>query len=96
MILNSSLLLQKILSSYLFRRTLLIVPTLVGILLVNFVIALFDFDYNLSEFDETLRILQAYQYVESHPDEVCPAGWKPGEKTMKEDPKGSKEYFSAL
>ncbi len=46
--------------------------------------------------DETLRILQAYQYVESHPDEVCPAGWTPGDKTMKEDPKGSKEYFSAL
>ena len=46
--------------------------------------------------DETLRNLQAYQYVESHPDEVCPAGWTPGDKTMKEDPKGSKEYFSAL
>ena len=46
--------------------------------------------------DETLRILQAYQYVESHPDEVCPAGWTPGDKTMKEDPEGSKEYFSAL
>ncbi len=46
--------------------------------------------------DETLRILQAYQYVESHPDEVCPAGWTPGDKTMLEDPKGSKEYFSAL
>ena len=46
--------------------------------------------------DETLRILQAYQYVESHPDEVCPAGWTPGDKTMKEDPKGSKEYFSSL
>ncbi len=46
--------------------------------------------------DETLRVLQAYQYVESHPDEVCPAGWTPGAKTMKEDPKGSKEYFSTL
>jgi len=46
--------------------------------------------------DETLRVLQAYQYVESHPDEVCPAGWTPGDKTMKPDPKGSKEYFSAL
>ena len=46
--------------------------------------------------DETLRVLQAYQYVESHPDEVCPAGWTPGDKTMKEDPQGSKEYFSSL
>ena len=46
--------------------------------------------------DETLRVLQAYQYVESHPDEVCPANWTPGDKTMKEDPIGSKEYFSAI
>ena len=46
--------------------------------------------------DETLRILQGYQYVAKNPDEVCPANWTPGEKTMLEDPKGSKEYFSAL
>jgi len=46
--------------------------------------------------DETLRILQGYQYVAANPDEVCPASWTPGEKTMLEDPKGSKEYFSAL
>jgi len=46
--------------------------------------------------DETLRILQGYQYVAANPDEVCPANWTPGEITMLEDPKGSKEYFSAL
>eukprot|EP00889_Picochlorum_renovo_P007438 jgi/Picre1/34468/NNA_001936.t1 len=46
--------------------------------------------------DETLRVLQALQYVQDNPDEVCPAGWKPGEKTMKPDPEGSKEYFSAI
>ena len=46
--------------------------------------------------DETLRILQGYQYVAANPDEVCPANWTPGEKTMLEHPKGSKEYFSAL
>ena len=46
--------------------------------------------------DETLRILQGYQYVAANPDEVCPANWTPAEKTMLEDPKGSKEYFSAL
>eukprot|EP00775_Hariotina_reticulata_P001362 gene1362-1703_t len=46
--------------------------------------------------DETLRTLQAIQYVQSNPDEVCPAGWKPGDKTMKPDPKGSKEYFAAI
>eukprot|EP00775_Hariotina_reticulata_P001363 gene1363-1704_t len=43
--------------------------------------------------DETIRILQAVQYTQSNPDEVCPAGWKPGEKTMKPTPKESKEYF---
>lgn len=46
--------------------------------------------------DETLRVLQAFQYVQSHPDEVCPAGWKPGEKTMSPDPVKSKVYFEAL
>ncbi|GCE65473.1 peroxiredoxin [cyanobiont of Ornithocercus magnificus] len=46
--------------------------------------------------DETLRVLQAYQYVESHPDEVCPANWTPGEKTMKPSPVGSKEFFAAV
>jgi peroxiredoxin (alkyl hydroperoxide reductase subunit C) len=46
--------------------------------------------------EETLRTLQAVQYVQENPDEVCPAGWKPGEKTMKPDSKLSKEYFSAI
>lgn len=46
--------------------------------------------------DETLRVLQAIQYIQANPDEVCPAGWTPGEKTMKPDPKGSKEYFAAI
>jgi peroxiredoxin 2/4 len=46
--------------------------------------------------DETLRVLQAIQYVQSHPDEVCPANWQPGEQTMKPDPVGSKEYFAAI
>jgi peroxiredoxin (alkyl hydroperoxide reductase subunit C) len=46
--------------------------------------------------DETLRTLQALQHVQSHPDEVCPAGWTPGAATMKPDPVGSKEYFAAV
>jgi len=46
--------------------------------------------------DETKRTLQALQYVQENPDEVCPAGWKPGEKSMKPDPKLSKEYFAAI
>ncbi|KAI8471919.1 MAG: 2-cys peroxiredoxin, chloroplastic [Monoraphidium minutum] len=46
--------------------------------------------------DETLRVLQAIQYIQSHPDEVCPAGWTPGSATMKPDPKGSKDYFAKV
>ncbi len=46
--------------------------------------------------DETLRTLQAIQYVQSHPDEVCPANWQPGEKTMNPDPVKAKEYFAAV
>jgi peroxiredoxin (alkyl hydroperoxide reductase subunit C) len=46
--------------------------------------------------DETLRVLQAFQYVQSHPDEVCPANWQPGEKTMNPDPVKSKEFFAAV
>jgi peroxiredoxin (alkyl hydroperoxide reductase subunit C) len=46
--------------------------------------------------DETLRTLQAIQYVQSHPDEVCPAGWKPGDKTMNPDPVKSKTYFASV
>ncbi|MBE9115895.1 peroxiredoxin [Lusitaniella coriacea LEGE 07157] len=46
--------------------------------------------------DETLRTLKAIQYVQSHPDEVCPAGWQEGDKTMVPDPKKSKVYFSAV
>jgi peroxiredoxin (alkyl hydroperoxide reductase subunit C) len=46
--------------------------------------------------DETLRVLQAFQHVQSHPDEVCPANWTPGEKTMNPDPVKSKDFFAAV
>jgi len=46
--------------------------------------------------DETLRTLQAIQHVQSHPDEVCPAGWQPGDKTMNPDPVKSKDFFAAV
>ncbi|GBF80706.1 peroxiredoxin [Aphanothece sacrum] len=46
--------------------------------------------------DETLRTLKAVQYVQSHPDEVCPAGWQEGDKTMVPDPVKSKIYFSTV
>lgn len=32
---------------------------------------------------ELLRKLEAALYVKEHGDEVCPAGWKPGEKTLR-------------
>lgn len=46
--------------------------------------------------DETLRVLQAIQHVQTNPEEVCPANWQPGEKTMIPDPIRSKDYFSAI
>jgi len=46
--------------------------------------------------DEVLRTLKAIQYVQAHPDEVCPQGWQPGDKTMVPDPVKSKVYFSAV
>ena len=33
--------------------------------------------------DELIRKIQAAQYVSTHGGEVCPAGWKPGDKTLK-------------
>mgnify|MGYP000087112934 CR=1 FL=1 len=33
--------------------------------------------------DELLRKVQAAQFVASHPNEVCPAKWKPGSETLK-------------
>ncbi|XP_046435688.1 peroxiredoxin 1 [Neodiprion virginianus] len=42
--------------------------------------------------DETLRLVQAFQYTDKY-GEVCPAGWKPGQKTMVPDVKESKQYF---
>jgi peroxiredoxin 2/4 len=46
--------------------------------------------------DETLRTLQAIQHVQSHPDEVCPAGWQPGDQTMVPDPIKSKVFFASV
>ncbi len=43
--------------------------------------------------DETLRVLQAFQFVREH-GEVCPANWQPGQASMKPDPEQSKAYFA--
>jgi alkyl hydroperoxide reductase subunit AhpC len=44
--------------------------------------------------DETLRVLQAFQFVREN-GEVCPANWQPGSQSMSPDWKESKEYFAA-
>jgi alkyl hydroperoxide reductase subunit AhpC len=44
--------------------------------------------------DEALRMVQALQYFEKN-GEVCPANWQEGARTIKPDPKNSKEFFSA-
>ncbi len=33
--------------------------------------------------DELVRRVKAFMYVREHPEEVCPAKWKPGDKTLK-------------
>lgn len=45
--------------------------------------------------DETLRLVQAFQYTDVH-GEVCPANWKPGSKGMVADTDKSKAYFRAV
>lgn len=46
--------------------------------------------------DETLRVLQAIQHVQTNPNEVCPADWQPGGKTMVPDPIKAKEFFAEV
>lgn len=46
--------------------------------------------------DEALRILKAIDYVQNHPDEVCPANWQPGQPTIISTPQQSKDYFRAI
>ncbi|MFZ5466689.1 MAG: peroxiredoxin [Pseudomonadota bacterium] len=44
--------------------------------------------------DEMLRMVDALQFTEQH-GEVCPAGWKEGDKGMKADPQGVAEYLAS-
>jgi len=43
--------------------------------------------------DEMLRMIDALQFTEQH-GEVCPAGWKQGDKGMKANPQGVAEYLA--
>lgn len=45
--------------------------------------------------DETLRLVSAFQFTDKH-GEVCPANWKPGDKTIKPDVDKSKEFFKQV
>lgn len=45
--------------------------------------------------DETIRLVQAFQYADIH-GEVCPAGWKPGDKTIIPNPEESLKYFKNI
>ncbi|HES75457.1 MAG TPA: peroxiredoxin [bacterium] len=44
--------------------------------------------------DEMLRMIDALQFTEQH-GEVCPAGWKEGDKGMKADPTGVADYLAS-
>lgn len=39
--------------------------------------------------DEYLRLLEAFQFADEN-GEVCPAGWKKGKRTLKDDPNAAK------
>jgi peroxiredoxin (alkyl hydroperoxide reductase subunit C) len=44
--------------------------------------------------DELVRLVDALQFTDEH-GEVCPAGWKQGDKGMQASPDGVKEYLAA-
>ncbi|CAK9302494.1 unnamed protein product [Gordionus sp. m RMFG-2023] len=44
--------------------------------------------------DETLRLVKAFQFTDKY-GEVCPANWKPGDKSIKPNVDKSKEFFEA-
>ncbi|WP_295613878.1 peroxiredoxin [Chamaesiphon sp. GL140_3_metabinner_50] len=43
--------------------------------------------------DETLRVLKAIQHVQANPNEVCPADWQPGDRTIVPNPLEAQVYF---
>lgn len=46
--------------------------------------------------DELLRKMEAFTYVWKKPEEVCPAKWKPGEKTLKPSEEIVGKVYEAL
>lgn len=45
------------------------------------------------DMDEYLRLLDAWQHFEKH-GEVCPAGWRPGQASMKPNQEGVASYLA--
>ncbi|MGF6590382.1 peroxiredoxin [Pseudomonas sp. 2835] len=45
------------------------------------------------EVDEMIRLVEALQFTEQH-GEVCPAGWRKGQKGMKADAQGVADYLA--
>jgi len=45
--------------------------------------------------DDALRLIKGFQHADKH-GEVCPANWKPGDKTIKPDQIKKMEYFSSI
>jgi peroxiredoxin (alkyl hydroperoxide reductase subunit C) len=43
--------------------------------------------------DEIMRVVEGFQYADSHAGEGCPANWKPGSATIKADADASKVFF---
>lgn len=46
--------------------------------------------------DELVRKVEAFNYVKDLPEEVCPAKWKPGEKTLKPSSELVGKVYEAL
>eukprot|EP01116_Phalansterium_solitarium_P011482 TRINITY_DN27176_c0_g1_i1.p1 TRINITY_DN27176_c0_g1~~TRINITY_DN27176_c0_g1_i1.p1 ORF type:complete len:272 (-),score=88.82 TRINITY_DN27176_c0_g1_i1:161-976(-) len=46
--------------------------------------------------DEALRALNALIFTDTHGDEVCPADWTPGGKTIIADPVKKNKYFGSV
>ncbi len=48
------------------------------------------------DMDELVRKMKAFIHTYNHPDEVCPAKWQPGKKTLKPSEKIVGKIFEAL
>ena len=46
--------------------------------------------------DEIKRLIQAFQYSDSHAGHVCPANWKPGDNTIKANHQDKIEFFAKI